>query len=191
MAYLKMMIKNDSSISEVMAGLETLVPRLIRFCWSLTGDRSTAEDIAQAACLKAIEKADQYQAGTNLDRRVFRIAQSLWFNQLRSEKVRRGTDVVSADETDLRDKKPLPDTNIFHNEVLSAIMALPDHQRATVLLVYAEGYSYKEAAQTLDVPIGTVMSRLSAARCALSGLKESGKVPVGEKARVSTKRGVC
>ena len=58
----------------------------------------------------------------------------------------------------------MTETNIFARQVLNKVQALPDKQRLCVLLVYVEGYSYAEAAETLDIPIGTVMSRLSAAR---------------------------
>ncbi len=63
------------------------------------------------------------------------------------------------------------ETNIFTREVLYAIGRLPEAQRETVLMVYGEGYSYAEAASALGIPIGTVMSRLAAARAALAGLK--------------------
>lgn len=63
------------------------------------------------------------------------------------------------------------ETNILAAEVLTAINRLPEAQRETVLLVYAEGYSYAEAAAALGIPIGTVMSRLAAARASLARLK--------------------
>ena len=63
------------------------------------------------------------------------------------------------------------ETNILASQVLREIGRLPEAQRETVLLVYAEGYRYAEAAETLGIPVGTVMSRLAAARTALSNLK--------------------
>ena len=63
------------------------------------------------------------------------------------------------------------ETNILAGQVLKEIGRLPEAQRETVLLVYAEGYSYAEAAGALGIPIGTVMSRLATARSALANLK--------------------
>ena len=62
------------------------------------------------------------------------------------------------------------ETNIFAAQVLREVLDLPESQRETVLLVYVEGLTYREAAEVLKVPVGTVMSRLAAARLKLSGL---------------------
>ena len=134
----------------------------------MTKNRETADDLAQAACLRALEKADQFQTGTHLDRWVFRIAQRIWLNDLRAAKVRRGAGVVSLHENDLPESATgtnmTAEANIFVTEVLSSIANLPEAQRSTVMLVYVEGFSYKDAADVLDIPIGTVMRRLAAAR---------------------------
>ncbi len=149
-------------------GLGDISPRLWRYCLVLSGNRDTAEDLAQAACLRAIEKADQFEPGTHLDRWVFRIAQRMWLNDLRAQTVRRGGGLVSVHDTDLPEsvtgEKMSPESNIFVGEVLSQVAALPQAQREAVMLVYIEGFSYKEAAEVLSIPIGTVMSRLAAAR---------------------------
>jgi RNA polymerase sigma-70 factor, ECF subfamily len=157
----------------VRDGLHQLLPRLWRFCHVLTGDRSSADDLAQSACLRALERADQFQSGTRLDHWVFRIAQSVWFNYRRSEKVRRGFGTVPAEEAGLATLGDDPEANIYLAQVLSSVMGLPEAQRVTVLLVYVEGFSYQEAAEMLDIPIGTVMSRLAAARGRLARLRGS------------------
>jgi RNA polymerase sigma-70 factor (ECF subfamily) len=111
---------------------------------------------------------------------VFRIAQSIWFNQMRAEKVRRGGGLVPAEQADLLADGTDPESNTFLAQVLSQVMALPEAQRVTVLLVYVEGYPYKEAAEVLGIPIGTVMSRLAAARGRLAPLHDcagSGEPP--------------
>ena len=158
----------------VRNGLNGLLPRLWRFCHVLTGDRSTADDLAQSACLRALERAAQFQPGTRLDQWVFRIAQSIWFNQRRAEKVRRGFGTVPAEEAGLATGAGDAEANIYLTQVLSSVMELPEAQRVTVLLVYVEGFSYQEAADMLDIPIGTVMSRLAAARGRLSRLRDGG-----------------
>jgi RNA polymerase sigma-70 factor, ECF subfamily len=70
----------------VRDGLDRLLPRLWRFCLVLSGNRSVADDLVQATCLRALEREDQFQPGTRLDRWLFRIAQTVWLNQLRAEK---------------------------------------------------------------------------------------------------------
>lgn len=134
----------------------------------MSGSRDIADDLAQAACLRAIEKANQFQPGTHLDRWVFRIAQRIWLNDLRAAAVRRGTGVVSVHETDLPNDvagtNMTAEANIFVTEVLTQVAGLPEAQREAVMLVYVEGFSYKDAAEILAIPIGTVMSRLAAAR---------------------------
>lgn len=145
-------------------GLAPLYPRLWRFCLVLTKDRATADDLAQSACARALEQSDKFAVGTNLDRWVFTIARRLWLNDIRHTKLRQGQGLVAVEETEIKDESPPTETNIFARQVLNKVQALPDKQRLCVLLVYVEGYSYAEAAETLDIPIATVMSRLSAAR---------------------------
>ncbi len=90
------------------------------------------------------------------------MARRIWLNELRADAVRLGGGLVPADA--LIDEKDDILTNILAGEVLSKIRALPEAQRIAVMLVYVEGYSYAEAAEMLEIPIGTVMSRLAAAR---------------------------
>ncbi|MEM6712307.1 MAG: RNA polymerase sigma factor [Pseudomonadota bacterium] len=160
----------------VREGLTDLYPRLWRFCLALTGSRASADDLAQQSCLQALDKAESFQADSHLDRWIFTIARRVWLNDRRAQKVRVGTGVVDAQEAGLRDEKPGPETNFFTQQVLERMSALPDGQRETVLLVYVEGFSYREAAEALDIPIGTVMSRLSAARREMAGLREAEEV---------------
>lgn len=130
----------------------------------LTGNRDVAHDLSQSACLRALEKAGQFERGTHLDRWVFRIAQRIWLNDLRSQTVRRGGGLVAVEDADLPSNDLPSETNIFVSEVLTQVRALPEAQRSAVMLVYVEGFSYREAADIIDIPIGTVMSRLAAAR---------------------------
>lgn len=153
--------------NEVQEGITPLFPRLWRYCLVLTSNHDRANDLAQAACLRAIEKAHQFEKDTNLDRWLFRIAQRLWFNELRAAAVRRGGGLATLDEIEIPDPRPNSETELYAREVLLSVMRLPEAQRMTVLLVYLEGYSYREAAAELDIPVGTVMSRLSAARAKL------------------------
>lgn len=148
----------------IKRGLVKTFPRLHRYCFVLTADASLADDLAQAVCLRALEKSDQFQEETNFDRWIFKIAQRLWIDELRKQAVRQGGGLLNVNDVDLVDLSPDPEASLLNREVLQSIMALPEAQRITVLLVYGEGYAYKDAAQILDIPIGTVMSRLAAAR---------------------------
>ncbi len=153
---------------EFREAVKDLFPRLWRYCFVLAGDRSTADDLAQAVCLRALEREHQYQTGTRLDRWIFRIAQTMWLNQLRAGRVREGRGTVSPDEIALADTAADPETILYLSQVLSAVIELPEAQRSVIFLVCVEGYSYKDAADHLGVPPGTVMSRLASARAKLT-----------------------
>lgn len=148
-------------------GLPGVYPRLWRFCLVLCKDRAAADDLAQNTCARALEKADQFTPGTHLDRWLFVMARRLWLNNQRAGKLRQG--VVAVDDTELTDPAPPTETNILAREVFTMIQALPEAQRMTALLVYVEGQTYREAADILDIPVGTVMSRLSAVRKTING----------------------
>ncbi len=130
-----------------------------------------ADDLVQATCLRAIERADQFVPGTRVDRWLFAILRSIWLNEIRSRRIREGGGFVDAEDALTTDGAREIEMNITASAVLRAMGRLPDAQRETLLLVYAEGYSYAEAAATLGVPIGTIMSRLAAGRAALARLK--------------------
>ena|SRR5579863_6175068 len=163
------------SSNEVSEGLPALLSRLWRYSLALTGARDQAEDLVQATALRALERAGQFERGTRLDRWLFSILRSIWFNELRARKVRQGQGFVDASEALVLDGADRIETNISASQVLSAVGRLPEAQRETLFLVYVEGYSYKEAAAALGVPIGTVMSRLAAARTALASMSPDAK----------------
>lgn len=152
----------------VAAGLPAIYPRLWRYCYVLGGSKDAADDLAQATAARALEKADTFKEGTHLDRWIFTIAKRVFLNDRRAMKVRLGQGVIPIEDAGLADQSADAEMNISVAEVLSHVNALPPAQSEAVLLVYVEGFSYKEAAATMDIPIGTVMSRLSAARKTLS-----------------------
>ena len=162
--------RKQTSYEAVQTGLNTVFPRLSRYCLVLTGDRSRADDLAQTACLHALEKAHLFEVGTHLDRWLFRLTQRLWISELRKRAVREGGGLATLDEAELIDARPDPERSLLEREVLMSVMQLPEAQRVTMLLVYVEGYSYRDAAEVLDIPVGTIMSRLSVARKAIASL---------------------
>jgi len=162
---------SEASRREVRAGLEPALARLWRYALVLSRARDVANDLVQATCLRAIERADQFVPGTRVDRWLFTILRSIWLNEIRSQRIREGGGFVDAADALTTDGASEIETNITATAVLRAIDPLPEAQRETILLVYGEGYSYAEAAATFGVPIGTIMSRLSAGRAALAKLK--------------------
>lgn len=148
--------------------LVALVPKLRRFARSLVGHAQDADDLVQAACEKALRNADQFTAGTRMDSWMYRIIQNLWLDDRRRARMR-GT-AVDPDDAYLSDEgkaAQLPEDRMMLAQARSAMLTLPEGQREVLSLIAIEGLSYKEAAEVLDLPIGTVMSRLSRAREAL------------------------
>lgn len=174
----------EADHNPVKAGLPDILSRLWRFAMVLSHNEETAGDLVQATCLRALQRCEQFKAGTHLDRWTFSIMASLWKNELRAERIRRGGGFVDAEEVLVTDGAEKIETNILLSQVLTEIQALPEAQRSTVLLVYVEGMTYAEAAETLEVPIGTIMSRLAAARLKLAALKRA--ADSGSKRRVKT-----
>jgi RNA polymerase sigma-70 factor (ECF subfamily) len=168
----------QNSRSVVADGLPAELNRLWRYALVLSGNRDTAEELVQASCVRALERAHQFTPGTRLDRWVFSILHSIWLNEVRARKVRLGQGLVDADAVLVFDGLKYTEANISARQVLREVQALPEAQRETVFLVYVEGMTYREAAELLTVPIGTIMSRLAAARAKLAGLNaEAGGPP--------------
>ncbi len=124
-----------------------------------------AEPQAQATCLRALERAAQFTPGSHLDRWLFSILHSIWLNEVRAQHLRQGQGCMAAEELGDADNGEQP---VWLHEVMRRVSRLPAAQRNALFLVYIEGLSYREAAKVLAVPIGTVMSRLAAARLALA-----------------------
>lgn len=151
-----------------LRNLVDVVPKLRRFALSLTGNRQDADDLVQAACEKALRNAAQFQDGTRMDSWMYRIVQTLWLDDRRRARVR-GV-AIDPDDVALSDggkAAALPGDRMMLAKTRAAMAQLPEGQRAVLSLIGIEGLSYREAAEALDIPIGTVMSRLSRAREAL------------------------
>lgn len=149
--------------------LVALIPRLRRFARVLTGNMADADDVVQACLEKAMLNLDQWQPGTRLDAWVFRIARNHWLDNRRRAHNRMGHDDIS-EMPDLvgDDGVAVVEAGDEARMVRAAVDALPPDQRDVVALVILEEMSYREAADTLGLPIGTVMSRLSRAKAALA-----------------------
>jgi RNA polymerase sigma-70 factor, ECF subfamily len=159
---------SDASRREVRAGLEPCLARLWRYGLVLSRAGDVAEDLVQATCARAIERADQFVLGTRLDHWLFAVLRSIWLDEIRARRVREGGGFVDPEDALSSEGAHLVETNILAGEALKAIGRLPEAHRETVFLVYGEGYSYGEAAKALEIPIGTVISRLAAACATLA-----------------------
>lgn len=148
--------------------LVALVPKLRRFALSLTGNSTDADDLVQSACVKALKNAEQFREGTRMDSWMYRIIQTLWIDDRRRAKTRGATvDPEDAVLSDGGKSARLPEDRMMLNLAREAMNELPEKHRAVLSLVAIEGLSYKETAEVLEVPVGTVMSRLARAREAL------------------------
>jgi RNA polymerase sigma-70 factor (ECF subfamily) len=154
---------------QVKAEMVRLLPRLRRFAYGLTGSLDEGDDLTQAACEKALRSLAQFTAGTRLDSWMYRIAQNLWIDRRRSQQVQRELSVEPADMEALAtaDGVREMDRRLDLADVRREVALLPEDQRAVLLLVSVEGFGYRQAAEILEIPIGTVMSRLARARLAL------------------------
>ena len=142
-----------------------LLPRLRRFGLSLTKDLDSADDLVQGACERALTRLDQLRDGSRLDSWLCRIIYTQWIDTLRRRQVRSEKLIVLSRETESRSASSDADPNFSTAlDVRTALESLPEEHRAAVMLVCVEGYGYAEAADVLNVPAGTIASRVSRAR---------------------------
>ena len=155
--------------------LIAVLPRLRRFARGLTGSAVEADDLVQAACERALARRHQFQEGTRFDSWMFRIVQTIWIDQVRSRDVRKEDGDFAQDRLGSDEPVRRVEARLALDEVRRALDCLPPDQRTALLLVTVEGLSYKEAAETVQVPVGTIMSRLARARIALQVHLEAGR----------------
>jgi len=160
-----------ASDGQIRSDIIALLPRLRRFACSLTGQVADADDVVQIAIERALGRLDQFQAGTRLDAWMFSIVRNAWIDEARS-RARRGRTFVAAELGDDvgADGESAMHARLEAQDVWKAMQQLPEEQRETIALVYVEGLAYREAADVLGVPIGTVTSRLARGREALQSL---------------------
>lgn len=173
-------VGNARGQDAVKAGLPALLSRLWRFAMVLSHNEETAGELVQKTCLRALQRSHQFQPETRLDRWTFSILASLWKNELRAERIRRGGGFVEAEDVLVSDGREQLETQVFLTQILTK---LPELHRSAVLLVYVEGLSYAEAAAALDIPVGTVMSRLANARLKLADIRRAGERQSSERRR--------
>ena len=157
------------------AELAAVWPRLRRFSHALARNRADADDLAQMTAEKAFKSFGQFQPGTKFDAWLFRICRTVWIDMLRSGTRRAAHEAPpEAGETVGFDPRSATEAAIDLATAMAAMQRLPQEQREVVALILIEGYGYREAAEILDQPIGTVSSRLARGRQALLGLLGEG-----------------
>ena len=148
--------------------LAALLPRMRRFARSITFHREDADDLVQIAMERALGRSEQYEEGTRLDSWLFRIIRNAWIDEVRS-RVRR--DQLCAPEEE--GEHVGHDGMAAHQQrmaVQKAMSLLSEEHRMVIALVLVDGLPYKEAAEVLGIPMGTLTSRLARARDALQKL---------------------
>ena len=154
--------------AEMKRDMIALLPRLRRFARTLTRSVTEADDLVQEACLRALSRSDQWDPAQPLDRWLFRITRNLWISELRKRGVRTGEGVVPAEESSELVAQETGEAGVVASELKGHVAALPTELASVLLAVSVEGYSYAEAADLFEIPVGTVMSRIHRARKALA-----------------------
>lgn len=151
-----------------------VLPNIRRFAASLTGNIADADDLLQSTVERLLQKGLPDDA--DVLPWALKVCRNLWIDELRSQKVRRdATREPAAQGEQVLEGERQVHGEMTLGEVQQALQSMSEDQRAVLELVAVEGYSYKEAAAVLEVPIGTVMSRLARARTTL--IERSGMTP--------------
>lgn len=151
--------------SDLREQVVEVLPRLRRFCLALTRAQDAGDDLCQATVERALSRADQFIPGTRLDSWMYRIAQNIFIDDKRRVRTRgHEIDVENAFTLVGDDGLQVVEGRSDLARARAAMAALPEEQRLLMTLVVLDGMSYKDAAATLDIPIGTVMSRIARAR---------------------------
>lgn len=165
------------TVDEIASLLEPQIPGLRRYAWALLRDDEAADDLVQDTLERAIRHWHQRRRDGDLKAWLFAIERNLFLNTLRQRK-RYGVQVGIETLENAPASMETPEGHVSFRDVLTGLDALPEEQRSVLLLVGVEDLSYEQAAQVLDVPLGTVMSRLSRARGRLREFMENGRSAV-------------
>ncbi|SEL33239.1 RNA polymerase sigma-70 factor, ECF subfamily [Colwellia chukchiensis] len=146
--------------------IENILPMLRRFAYSLTGNSADADDLVQTSLEKMLTKP--VPTGVEVTKWAFKVCRNVWIDEYRAQKVRQN----ATRKPELQEQQSIDESSNFEQKELllqvnQAMSQLPDEQRAILALVAVQGMSYKDVARSMEIPLGTVMSRLSRARSTL------------------------
>ncbi len=142
-----------------------LLPRLRRYAIALCRVADVADELVQTACERALAHSGSLAGDVPLDAWMFRVLRNAWYDRLRRQRTR-GEEIDASERADLLavEGEQVPERRLLLADAMAAIDRLPEDQRELMLIVCVEDFSYRQAAEMLDLPIGTVMSRLARAR---------------------------
>jgi len=165
---------------DILAAVEPLIPALRRYARALLRDRTAADDLVHDCLERTISRWHQRRGDGDARTWVFAILHNLAVSRLR-QAARRSAHVTLDDADEAALARPgSQDAHLQHGDLLRSLAALPEDQRSVLLLISVEQLSYADAARVLNVPIGTVMSRLSRARERLHRLMD-GELPAPQR----------
>ncbi|MEL6244894.1 MAG: sigma-70 family RNA polymerase sigma factor [Pseudomonadota bacterium] len=156
------------------AELASLIPHLRAFARSLCGDATLADDLAQDAMLKAWKARASYEPGTNMKAWAFTILRNLFYSEKRRSWRRQPLDPEVAEATLVANDNPAGTMELL--ALRNAIYELPDDQREALILVGAGGLAYEDVAEICGCAVGTIKSRVSRARKAVTEILESNEI---------------
>jgi RNA polymerase sigma-70 factor (ECF subfamily) len=158
---------------DTTALLERQIPALRRFAWALTRDDEAADDLVQDCLERALTRWSLRRPDVDPRPWLFTILRNLHVDGLRRRRGR-GAEVEWSEDTDVATSDGV-DGALELRDTLAALDLLPEEQKTLLLLVGVEDLSYQEAARVLDLPVGTVMSRLARGRKRLRSILETGR----------------
>jgi RNA polymerase sigma-70 factor (ECF subfamily) len=168
-------MSTNESVENIHDQIVALLPRLRRFARNLVRDPHDADDVVQIAVERALLRLNQWRSDARLDSWLFKIVRNAWIDEVRARG--RRAKIFMPEEAGEQVGVALMEREIDRLSTEAALARLPEDQRVAVGLVLVEGLSYKDAAEVLEVPIGTLTSRLARGREALQGML---RLPEGE-----------
>jgi RNA polymerase sigma-70 factor (ECF subfamily) len=169
----------DHTLNDRQDELVEILTNIRRFAYSLTSNMADADDLLQSTVERVLERGLPDEVP--LLPWCLRICRNLWIDEIRSRKVRSEASsepAVMGEQVLMGEQQVLGEISL--GEVQGALRTMTEDQRAVLVLVAIEGYSYKEAAEVLDIPVGTVMSRLARARSTLAERSGQNEIPTSE-----------
>jgi RNA polymerase sigma-70 factor (ECF subfamily) len=158
-------MSTNDGVENIQEQIVALLPRLRRFARNLVRNPHDADDVVQIAVERALLKLDQWHSDARLDSWLFKILRNAWIDEVRARA--RRAKVLMPPEAGEQVGEASMEREVDRWSAEDALARLPEDQRLAVSLVLIEGVSYKEAAEVLDVPLGTLTSRLARGREAL------------------------
>jgi len=168
-------MSTNESAESIQEQIVALLPRLRRFARNLVRNPHDADDAVQIAVERALLRLDQWRSDARLDSWLFKILRNAWIDEVRARA--RRAKILMPEEAGEQIGEATMEREIDRWSAEAALSRLPEDQRLAVSLVLVEGLSYKDAAEVLDVPLGTLTSRLARGR---EALQEMLRLPEGD-----------